>query len=49
MRALEIMDIISNHAFALTKRAGKWERIDSAERKKLEPACEIARRVSALC
>ena len=33
--AIEIMDVISNHAFALTKRAGKWERIDSAERKKV--------------
>jgi two-component system cell cycle sensor histidine kinase/response regulator CckA len=33
--AIEIMDVISNHAFALVKRAGKWERIDSAERKKV--------------
>jgi PAS domain S-box-containing protein len=33
--AIEIMDVISNHAFALMERAGKWERIDSAERKKL--------------
>uniref|UniRef100_Q025N6 histidine kinase n=1 Tax=Solibacter usitatus (strain Ellin6076) TaxID=234267 RepID=Q025N6_SOLUE len=33
--AIEIMDVISNHAFALMKRAGKWERIDSAERKKV--------------
>jgi PAS domain S-box-containing protein len=33
--AVEIMDVISNHAFALMKRAGKWERIDSAERKKV--------------
>ena len=33
--AIEIIDVISNHAFALMKRAGKWERIDSAERKKV--------------
>ena len=33
--AIEIADVISNHAFALMKRAGKWERIDSAERKKV--------------
>ncbi len=33
--AIEIVDVISNHAFALMKRAGKWERIDSAERKKV--------------
>jgi PAS domain S-box-containing protein len=32
--AIEIMDVIRNHAFALVKRAGKWERIDSADRKK---------------
>jgi signal transduction histidine kinase/ActR/RegA family two-component response regulator len=34
--ALQIMDVISNHAFALVKRAGKWEVIQSAERKKVE-------------
>ena len=28
--ALQIMDVISNHAFALVKRAGKWEVIHSA-------------------
>jgi PAS domain S-box-containing protein len=33
--AVEIIDVISNHAFALIKRAGAWERIDSAERKKV--------------
>jgi signal transduction histidine kinase len=30
------MDVISNHAFALVKRAGKWEVIQSVERKKVE-------------
>jgi signal transduction histidine kinase/ActR/RegA family two-component response regulator len=34
--ALQIMDVISNHAFALVKRAGKWDVIQSAERKKVE-------------
>jgi signal transduction histidine kinase/ActR/RegA family two-component response regulator len=34
--ALQIMDVINNHAFALVKRAGKWEVIQSAERKKVE-------------
>jgi signal transduction histidine kinase len=34
--ALQIMDVISNHAFALVKRAGKWEVIQSAERRKVE-------------
>lgn len=34
--AVEIMDVVSNHAFALIKRAGKWEIIESAERKKVE-------------
>ncbi len=33
--AIEIIDVLSNHAFAVVKRAGKWERIDSAERKKV--------------
>ena len=32
---IEIIDVISNHAFALIKRASNWERIDSAERKKV--------------
>jgi signal transduction histidine kinase/ActR/RegA family two-component response regulator len=34
--ALQIMDVISNHAFALVKRTGKWEVIQSAERRKVE-------------
>ncbi len=33
--AIEILDVVSNHAFALMKRAGQWERIDSAERRKV--------------
>jgi signal transduction histidine kinase/ActR/RegA family two-component response regulator len=34
--ALQIMDVISNHAFALVKRVGRWDVIQSAERKKVE-------------
>ena len=33
--AIEIMDVISNHAFALMKREGQWGRIDSSERRKV--------------
>ncbi len=36
--AVEIMDVLSNHAFALIKRAGKWQVIESAERKRTEEA-----------
>jgi PAS domain S-box-containing protein len=36
--AAEIMDIVGNHAFALVKRAGKWQVIESAERKRVEEA-----------
>jgi PAS domain S-box-containing protein len=34
--AVEIMDVVSNHAFALIKRAGKWQIVESAERKRME-------------
>jgi PAS domain S-box-containing protein len=34
--AVEIMDVISNHAFALIKRAGRWHSIESAERKRIQ-------------
>ena len=36
--AVEIMDVVSNHAFALIKRAGKWQIVESAERKRMEAA-----------
>jgi len=39
--ALEIIDVIANHQFALIKRGGKWEIIENAEHKlKLEKAKE---------
>ncbi len=34
--AIEIVDVISNHAFALIKRSGKWEIIESAGRRRRE-------------
>ena len=36
--AVEIVDVMSNHAFALIKRAGEWQVIESAERRKIEAA-----------
>ena len=33
--AAEIVDVISTHQFALIKREGRWETIESAERRKL--------------
>ncbi|KKG10043.1 PAS domain S-box protein [Methanosarcina sp. 2.H.A.1B.4] len=34
--ATEIIDVVINHQFALIKREGKWERIESSRRKKAE-------------
>lgn len=34
--ALEIIDVVSNHAFALIKQAGEWKVIQGAERKRQE-------------
>ncbi len=36
--AMEIMDVVANHEFALIKRAGRWEIIESAHHKKTEQA-----------
>jgi len=36
--ASEIVDVVSNHQFALIKRKGKWEIIESAEHKKTAEA-----------
>jgi PAS domain S-box-containing protein len=36
--AVEIMDVVSNHAFALIRRGQQWQVIESAERKKTEAA-----------
>ena len=32
----EVIDVVSNHQFALIKREGKWERIENAGRKRAE-------------
>jgi hypothetical protein len=34
--ASEVIDVVLNHQFALIKRGGKWERIESFERKEAE-------------
>ena len=36
--AAEIMDVVSNHEFALVKRAGKWQVIEQEKRKQVEAA-----------
>jgi len=36
--AAEVMDVVSNHQFALVKREGKWKAIESAKRKRGEEA-----------
>jgi PAS domain S-box-containing protein len=34
--ATEIIDVVTNHQFALIKRAGEWEQIESSKRKEAE-------------
>ena len=34
----EILDVLANHQFALVKRSGKWEIVESAHHKKIEQA-----------
>jgi signal transduction histidine kinase len=36
--AYEVMDVISNHRFALVKRAGRWQMIESSEHQETEAA-----------
>lgn len=36
--APEIIDVIANHQFAMVKRRGRWELVESSERKKAEEA-----------
>ncbi|MHB0935434.1 MAG: PocR ligand-binding domain-containing protein [Armatimonadota bacterium] len=44
--AAEIMDVVSNHAFALIRRADTWQVIENAERRRAEAALlESERRV----
>jgi PAS domain S-box-containing protein len=42
--APEIVDVISTHQFALVKREGRWETIESAERRRLD---EVRRQTEA--
>ena len=39
--ATKIIDMIINHHFALIKRKGKWENIESSKRKKTEEKIQI--------
>ena len=39
--ATKIIDVIINHRFALIKRKGKWENIESSKRKKIEDEIKI--------
>jgi two-component system, cell cycle sensor histidine kinase and response regulator CckA len=34
--AIEVMEAVSNHSFALIQRAGQWQVVESAERKRME-------------
>ena len=36
--ALELLDVVANHQFALIKRSGRWEIIESTQHKKIEKA-----------
>lgn len=46
-RASEVVDVISNHRFALIKREGEWEIIESAERKRVEESLRLQTEISA--
>lgn len=48
-KSSEVIDVVSNHQFALIRKEGKWASLESSERKKVEEALweseEFARRV----
>ena len=47
--AIEIIDVVTNHQFALIKKEGKWEQIESSKRKEITQALqdsETSRRVA---
>jgi PAS domain S-box-containing protein len=48
--ALEIMDVLANHRFALVKREGRWQTVESSERRladqRYSEADRIARRLT---
>jgi PAS domain S-box-containing protein len=43
--ASEIIDVVSNHQFALIKKEGNWHRIESPEMKKVEDELEAQRQL----
>src|SRR3990170_2772734 len=45
--ATEVIDVVKNHQFALIKREGKWELIESSERKKMEQALRLSEELFA--
>jgi len=38
MRRFRIIDVVSNHKYAIIKREGKWSLIESSDRKQAESA-----------
>ena len=46
-RTSEVVDVISNHDFALIKREGKWELIESAEGKRAEESLRLQTEITA--
>ena len=46
-RASELVDVISNHQFALIRREGEWEIIESAERKRIEESLRLETEITA--
>ena len=38
--AIEIIDVVANHQFALIKKKGKWEQIESSKRKEITQALQ---------
>ncbi len=40
--ASEVIDVTNQHQFALAKRAGKWERVESADRRRVQEAQRYA-------
>jgi len=40
--AVEIMEVVSNHVFALIRRGDRWQVIESAERRKMEESLRLS-------
>ncbi|GEM_PF-1311676 len=44
--ASEVIDVVNNHQFSLIKRAGKWEIIESAERRRIKELLQREKELS---